>query len=183
MSRIKVLLLQDVMNLGHAGEVYKVAGGYARNFLMPRGMAVLATAGAMKQAEEVKQAGIRRRAQEKANAEAQAQIIRGKQLLFHANAGENDRLYGSVTAADIAERLAAEVGFEVDRRKIIMDGALRELGKYALELRLMSDVSAPFVVGVGREGETFADVEARAARREAAVMAQEGQEAETTAAE
>jgi large subunit ribosomal protein L9 len=182
MGRIKVLLIQDVQNLGHAGEVYRVAGGYARNFLMPRGMAVLATAGAMKQADEVKQAGVRRRAQEKANAEAQAQVIRGKKLLFHANAGENDRLYGSVTAADIAERLAAEVGFEVDRRKIVMDGALRDLGKYAIELRLMSDVVAPFVVGVGREGETWSEVDGRAARKEAAAMVQEGQEAENTAA-
>lgn len=180
MSRIKVLLIQDVQNLGNAGEVYRVAGGYARNFLMPRGMAVLATAGAMKQADEVKQSGIRRRAQEKANAEAQATVIRGKKLLFHANAGDNDRLYGSVTAADIAERLAAEVGFEVDRRKIVMDGALRELGKYALELRLMSDVLAPFVVGVGREGEGWAEVDARAALKEAAVMVKEGQEAQNT---
>ena len=182
MSRIKVLLIQDVQNLGNAGEVYRVAGGYARNFLMPRGMAVLATAGAMKQAEEVKQSGIRRRAQEKANAEAQALVIRGKKLLFHANAGDNDRLYGSVTAADIAERLAAEVGFEVDRRKIVIEGALRELGKYNIELRLMADVLAPFVVGVGREGEGWSEVDARAALKAAAVMVQEGQEAESTTA-
>lgn len=183
MARIKVLLLQDVQNLGQAGEVYRVAGGYARNYLMPRGMAVLATAGAMKQAEEVRQAGIRRRAQERANAEAQAQIIRGKKLLFHANAGENQRLYGSVTAAEIASRLAEEVGFDVDRRKLVMDGALRELGKYEIELRLMADVAAPFIVGVGREGEGWEDIDARAARKEAATMVQEGQEAETTAAE
>lgn len=183
MGRIKVLLIQDVMNLGQAGEVYRVAGGYARNYLMPRGMAVLATSGAMKQADDVKQAGIRRRAQEKANAEAQAQVIRGKKLLFHANAGENDRLYGSVTAADIAERLSTEVGFDVDRRRIVMDGALRELGKYGIELRLMADVVAPFTVAVGREGEGWDEVEARAARKEAAVMVQEGQEVETTAAE
>ncbi len=183
MARIKVLLLQDVVNLGNAGEVYRVAGGYARNFLMPRGMAVLATAGAMRQADEVKQAGIRRRAVEKANFEAQAALIRGKQLLFNANAGENDRLYGSVTAADIAEKLSADAGFEVDRRKIVMDGSLRELGVYNIELRLMSDVVAPFTVAVAREGESFADAEARAARKAAAAMAQEGQEAETTAAE
>src|SRR4051812_18200590 len=105
MSRIKVLLIQDVTGLGTAGNVYNVAGGYARNFLMPRGMALLATKGALKQAEEIKQAGIRRRAQERANADAQAQMINGKRLIFTANAGDNDRLYGSVTSADIAEKL------------------------------------------------------------------------------
>ena len=114
MSRMKVLLVKDVPELGEAGEVYAVAGGYARNYLMPRGMAVLATKGALKQADEIKQAGIRRRAQERSNAEAQATMISGKRLLFAANAGENDRLYGSVTAADIAGQLAEAVGFDVE---------------------------------------------------------------------
>ncbi|GIV69234.1 MAG: hypothetical protein KatS3mg048_2096 [Caldilinea sp.] len=114
MARVKVLLVKDVPELGNAGEVYSVAGGYARNYLMPRGLAVLATRGALKQAEEIKAAALRRRARERANAEAQAQMIMGKRLLFTANAGENDRLYGSITTADIAEKLSQELGFEVD---------------------------------------------------------------------
>ncbi|OUC08089.1 50S ribosomal protein L9, partial [Litorilinea aerophila] len=103
---MKVILTQDVPDLGLAGEVHSVAGGYARNYLMPRGLAILATKGALKQAEEIRQAGIRRRARERANAEAQAEVIRQQRLLFEARAGENDRLYGSVTSADIAEKLA-----------------------------------------------------------------------------
>lgn len=173
MARMKVLLTQDVPELGHAGEVYRVAGGYARNYLMPRGMAVMATAGAMKQADEIKQSGIRRRAQEKANAEAQASMVAGRRILFTANAGENERLYGSVTSADIAEKLSAEVGFEVDRRRIMLDHAIRDLGLYNVDLRFMQDVAGTFQVAVVREGETWADAESRQARKAASQMAQE----------
>lgn len=155
MARVKVLLMQDVANLGHAGELYKVAGGFARNYLMPRGMAVLATQGAMKQAEVIKQAGVRRRAKEMANAQAQADLIKGKRLLFAANAGENNRLYGSITASDIAEKLTETVGFNVDRRRILLDQPIRELGVFPVTIRLMSDVSAEFLVGVAREKEDF----------------------------
>ena len=181
MARMKVLLTQDVPELGLAGEIYAVAGGYARNYLMPRGLAVLATKGALKQAEEIKQAGIRRRAKERASAEAQAQVINGKKLLFAANAGENNRLYGSVTSADIGERLSEVVGFEVDRRRIQLDQGLRELGIYELAVRLMPEVSANFTVAVVREGEDWAAADARAAAQAAAAKAEE--EAETEEAE
>jgi large subunit ribosomal protein L9 len=164
MSRMKVLLTQDVPNLGLAGEIHTVAGGYARNYLMPRGMVVLATKGALKQAEEIRQAGIRRRARERANAEAQAQVIADRKLLFAVRAGENNRLYGSITSADIAEELSKAVEFEVDRRRIQLDQPLRELGLYDIELRLMADVVAKFKVAVVREGETWEDAEARAAQ-------------------
>lgn len=173
MARMKVLLLQDVAELGQAGEVYRVAGGYARNYLMPRGLATVATAGALKQADVIKQVGIRRRAQEKANAEAQAALIMGRKLLFTANAGENDRLYGSITTADISEKLAAEVEFEVDRRRIQLDAPIRDLGLYTVEIRLMQDVAAQFDVAVVREGEVWRDAEERKAKKAAAAMAQE----------
>lgn len=162
MARVKVLLLKDVAELGHAGDVYAVAGGYARNYLMPRGLAVLATRGAMKQAEEIKSAAMRRRARERANAEAQAQMIGGKKLLFAANAGENDRLYGSVTTSDIAEKLTAAVGFDIDRRRIELDHGLRDLGIHDITIRLMPEVTAKFQVAVVREGEDWAAAEARA---------------------
>ena len=167
MARMKVLLMKDVPDLGEAGEVYAVAGGYARNYLMPRGMAVLATKGALKQAEEIKSAGIRRRAQERSNAEAQAVMIGDKRLLFAANAGENDRLYGSVTVADIAEQLAAAVGFSVDRRRIQLEHGLRDLGIHDVTIRLMPDVSATFKVAVVREGEDWAAAEKRQAAKAA----------------
>jgi large subunit ribosomal protein L9 len=164
---MKVLLVKDVADLGEAGEVYAVAGGYARNYLMPRGMAVLATKGALKQADEIKQVGIRRRAQERSNAEAQATMIGGKRLLFAANAGENDRLYGSVTAADIAEQLAAAVGFDVDRRRIQIEHGLRDLGIHDVSIRLLPDIAATFKVAVVRDGEDWAAAEKRQAAKAA----------------
>lgn len=161
MARMKVLLIKDVPELGTAGEVYAVAGGYARNYLMPRRMAVLATKGALKQAEEIKQAALRTRARERANAEAQAEMIKGKKLLFTANAGDNNRLYGSVTAAEIAERLAEACGFEVDRRRIELEHPIRELGVFDLSIRLMPEVHSTFKVGVVRDGEDWSAAEAR----------------------
>lgn len=180
MARVNVLLTQDVPELGLAGEIYAVAGGYARNYLMPRGYAILATKGAQKQADDIKQAGIRRRAQMRASAEAQAQVISGRRLLFMANAGENDRLYGSVTATDIAEQLEEQVGFEIDRRKLLLGQSLRDLGIYDLVVRLMPEVDATFQVAVVREEETWADAEARV---QAKVEAEEQAVAEAAAAE
>jgi large subunit ribosomal protein L9 len=175
MTRTKVLLTQDVPHLGQAGNVFSVAAGYARNFLMPRGMAVLATKGALKQAEMIKQTALRRRAQERANAEAQAQVIGQQRLLFFANAGENDRLYGSVTSNDIADKLTEAVGFPVDRRRILLEHPIRELGVFPIEIRLMSEVSATFTVGVAREGEDWATVQARQAAKNAAQAGPEGE--------
>ena len=171
MARVKILLTKDVPEVGQAGNVFSVAGGYARNYLMPRGLAVLATRGAMKQADEIKTAATRRRARERANAEAQAQVISGTKLLFTANAGENDRLYGSVTATDIAEKLSAVVGFEVDRRRIDIEHAIRDLGIHDLSIRLMPEVAATFKVAVVREGENWNAAEARAAAKAAAAAA------------
>ncbi len=181
MARTKVLLLQDVPNLGLAGDVFSVAAGYARNYLMPRGLAVLATKGALKQADMVKQAALRRRAQERANAEAQAQLINQQRLLFVANAGDNDRLYGSITAQDIADRLAEAVGFEVDRRRIVLEHPLRELGIYSLQLRLLTDVVATFTVGIVREGEDWAEAEARQAAKSTPAPAEEAEATEAEA--
>lgn len=188
MARMKVLLTQDVPELGLAGEVYTVAGGYARNYLMPRGYAVVATKGALRQAEEIRQAGIRRRAQERANAEAQAQVIAGQRLLFTANAGENERLYGSVTAAEISERLSEACGFEIDRRRLLLDHPIRQLGTYDLVMRLMADVTPAFTVAVVREGEGWQEAEARVAAAAAAAAAEAAaeraeQEAAAAAAE
>ena len=163
MSRMKVLLTQDVADLGLAGEIHTVAGGYARNYLMPRGLGVLATKSAMKQAEDIRQAGMRRRARERANAEAQAAMIANRKLLFGARAGENNRLYGSITSADVAEELSKAVDFEIDRRRIQLE-PLRDLGIYDVEIRLMTDVTAKFQVAVVREGEKWADAEKRAAQ-------------------
>jgi large subunit ribosomal protein L9 len=177
MARTKILLTEDVMDLGEAGDVRVVAGGYARNYLFPRGFAVLATKGALKQAEEIRRAGMLRRAQLRAHAESQAEVIRGMKLLFEAKAGDTDRLYGSVTSAEIAERLSELAGFEVDRRGLQLEHPIRDLGIYELTLRFMADVSAEFLVAAAREGETWTDAEKRAAVKAAAEAAKAAEEA------
>lgn len=171
MARMKVLLTEDIPSLGLAGEVHSVARGYARNYLIPRREAIVATKGALKQAEEIRQTAVRKRAQELSNAEAQAQVLNGQQLLFEVRAGDNDRLYGSITTAEIAERLTEAVAFEVDRRRIMLGAPVRELGLYDLTIRLMPEVEATFAVAAVREGESWADAEQREKDREAAAQA------------
>jgi large subunit ribosomal protein L9 len=180
MARTKVLLTQDVMDLGEAGDVRVVAGGYARNYLFPRGMAVLATRGALKQAEEIRRAGMIRRAQERKHAESQAALVQDKKLLFEAKAGETDRLYGSVTSADIADRIMDDTGIEIDRRRIQLEHPIRDLGIYNLTIRFMAEVSADFQVAVVREGESWEDAEAREAAKAKAEEAEAAEEGETT---
>ncbi len=175
MARTKVLLIEDVPNLGLTGEIHTVAGGYARNYLLPRSMAMIATKGAQKQAEEIKQAGIRRRAQQRSDAEAQANVINEQRLLFAVRAGDNDRLYGSITSGDIADQLEEKVGFEVDRRRIQLGAALRDLGIHEIDIQLMPEVKATFLVALVREEETWADAEARAQQIEADAQAEADQ--------
>ncbi len=177
MARMKVLLTEDIPSLGLAGEVHTVARGYARNYLLPRREAILATKGALKQAEDIRQAAIRKRAQERSNADAQAEVLNRQQLLFNVRAGENDRLYGSITTSDIAERLEETVEFEVDRRRIVLNQPIRELGLYDVTIRLMAEVEATFAVAVVRDGESWADAEQRERDREAAAQAEAEEEA------
>ncbi len=177
MARMKILLTEDVPSLGLAGEVHTVARGYARNYLIPRREAIIATRGALKQAEDIRQAAIRKRAQERSNADAQAVVLSGQQLLFNVRAGENDRLYGSITTSDIAESLEETVQFEVDRRRIVLNQPIRELGLYDVTMRLMTEVEATFAVAVVREGEGWADAEQRERDREAAAQAEAEEEA------
>ncbi|MDE0078147.1 MAG: 50S ribosomal protein L9 [Caldilineaceae bacterium] len=177
MARMKVLLTEDIPSLGLAGEVHTVARGYARNYLLPRREAILATKGALKQAEDIRQAAIRKRAQERSNADAQAEVLAGQQLLFNVRAGENDRLYGSITTSDISTRLEDAVEFEVDRRRIALNQPIRELGLYDVTIRLMAEVEATFIVAVVREGESWADAEQREQDREAAAQVEAEAEA------
>lgn len=177
MARMKVLLTEDIPTLGLAGEVHTVAGGYARNYLIPRREAILATKGALKQAEDIRQSAIRKRAQERSNADAQAEVLNGLQLLFNVRAGENDRLYGSITTSDIAEQIEETVEFEVDRRRILLNQPIRDLGLYDVTVRLMAEVEAAFAVAVVREGEGWEDAEQRERDREAAALAEAEAEA------
>lgn len=152
-SKMKVLLVQNVEKLGSAGEVKEVSGGYGRNYLIPKGLAVLASRGQVKQAEE-RIAAVRKREQAaRRDAEALAARITGQTLRFTARVGELDRLYGSVTTADIAERLGRQIGIEVDRRKIDLDEPIKRIGIYPIKVRVASELEPLITVVVeGEEG-------------------------------
>lgn len=155
---MEVLLLEDVANVGQTGEVHKVAPGYARNYLIPRGLAVPATPGARKQAEQVKRQAEKRRAAELASAQALAARIESTALRFEVKVGETGRLYGSVTAGDIAEALAEKLEVEIDRRKVELHEPIKALGNYVVPVRLMGEVVPNVTVEVvGEHGETAAD--------------------------
>jgi large subunit ribosomal protein L9 len=148
---MEVLLLKDVEQLGEAGEIKRVANGYARNFLIPRGLAVIATPGAVKQVEVQLETEARRQAKELDEAQALAQALDGRTVTFQARAGESDRLYGSITNANIADALSEQVEQEVDRRKIEMDEPLKELGTHAVTIRLAPGAEAKVTVVIERE--------------------------------
>ncbi|MFW5940239.1 MAG: 50S ribosomal protein L9 [Chloroflexota bacterium] len=147
---MKVLLNEDVDNLGYAGEVHDVADGYGRNYLLPRGLAVLATPGVLKQAAAWRAKAEARRAERRALHEELTEKINETHLVFRAKAGESGRLYGSVTMIDVADRLNEELGTEIDRRKFDSD-SLRELGEHRVTIHLDRDFHPQLLVYVHPE--------------------------------
>ena len=143
---MKVLLLRDHDKLGKAGDVKNVADGYARNFLLPRGLAAIATGGALKQAETIRKAEEKRRAKLFAEAQAVANQLTGTTLTFHALAGETGKLYGSITAHDITQAIQREKGIEVDKRKVELREPLRTLGTHTVPIRLAADLAPEVTV-------------------------------------
>jgi large subunit ribosomal protein L9 len=151
---MKVLLVKDVYKLGRAGEIKKVADGFGRNFLIPQGLAVLATAGAMKQIERIKsQAEIRRNAQNN-ELKGLADQIQEVTLSFPAKAGETGKLYGSITTQDIATALTEQVRFEVKRQQVDIQ-PIRTLGEFTAHVRLTMDLVPEIKIIVYREGESL----------------------------
>jgi large subunit ribosomal protein L9 len=148
---MQVLLLKDVDQLGKAGDVKRVADGYARNYLIPQGLAAMATPGAIKQAERERSAAVQRAAKELSEAQTLALALDGMAVTFQARAGEADRLYGSITNVNIAEALSEKVGQEVDRRKIALEEPLKELGTHAITIRLAPEAEAKVTVVIERE--------------------------------
>lgn len=147
-KKMKVLLLRDVEHLGKAGEIKDVSGGFGRNYLLPKGFAVLATKGHIKQAEERLAAQRRRAEAARREAEALAAKLSALTLTFTAKVGEQDRLYGSVTNADIAAKLREEVGIEIDRRKIMLEDPIKRTGEYEVPVELASGITATLKVVV-----------------------------------
>jgi large subunit ribosomal protein L9 len=133
---VKVLLNQDVAGLGRAGETKDVADGYARNFLLPRGMATIASEGALKQAAERKDVAQKREAKKKAEVGTLATTLNQTQVVFKAKVGEQHRLYGSITAADVAEQISRQIGHAIDKRHVELGEPIRHLGTYKVPVRL-----------------------------------------------
>jgi len=147
---MEVILREDVPKLGHRGDIVVVKEGYARNFLLPKKLALEATAANRKQIEEMKAAAVRRRTEEKGGAEQLAAQLGELVLTIPAKAGESDQLFGSVTAMDVAAALEAR-GFQIDKRKVELDAPLKTLGEYKVPVRLHPDVAAAVQVNVVRE--------------------------------
>jgi len=158
---MKVLLLKDVYKLGHAGDVKKVADGYGRNYLLPQRMAVLATPGALKQAETLRQNAAITRAKLNAELGGVAEKLNALTLAFAVKAGETGKLYGSITPAHIADEIKRVSGLEVDRRNVGHQ-PLRELGEYKVQVRLTADLVPSVKVILHREGEALKTAAAEA---------------------
>jgi large subunit ribosomal protein L9 len=148
---MEVILREYVENLGHRGEIVKVADGYARNYLLPRKLALLATEGNRKWIERERDKFEAREAEERKIAEAIAERMANVELVIARKVGETEALYGSVTAADIAAGLAAK-GFDVDRRKLVLVEAIKLLGEFDVPVKLHRDVTASVKVKVIAEG-------------------------------
>ena len=134
--------------LGRAGDVKKVANGFGRNYLLPQGLAVLATPGALKQAETIRKSAEKHRAREMEDAQAISNQLAGIELLFERRAGETGKLYGSVTSGDIATAIQERTGIELDKRKVALPEPIRNLGKQEVVIKLMIDLSTTIGVEV-----------------------------------
>lgn len=148
---MKVQLIQDVAGVGKAGEIKKVADGYGRNYLIPRGLAVLARPGLVQQAEERRRAQERKGARRAVEVQALAQQMAQLTLSFKVKAGEQDKLYGSITRSDIVEELEKQLGQELDRRKVLLDQSIKRLGSHQVAIKLASGITAEVTVLVERE--------------------------------
>ncbi|MGE5569850.1 MAG: 50S ribosomal protein L9 [Rhodospirillales bacterium] len=149
---MEVILREDIEKLGSRGQIVKVADGYARNFLLPRRLAVVATEANKKIVEQERQAHLRREAKEKAAAEELAKMMAGTVLTIAQKAGEQEQLFGSVTAKDISEALAQQ-GYQVDRRKVHLEDPIKQLGEFKVPIRLHREVTVEITVQVVPEAE------------------------------
>ena len=151
---MKVLLIKDVYKLGRAGDIKKVADGYGRNFLIPQGLATLATAGALKQIERIRSQAEVRRTELNSELKDLAAQVNGITLIFDAKAGETGKLYGSITTQDVAAAIQEKTRFEVKKQQIDMQ-PIRNLGEFKAHVRLTMDLVPEVKIIVHREGEVL----------------------------
>ena len=148
---MKIVLREDVDTLGRKGDLVEVADGYARNYLVPRGIAMKATKGVVAQAESMRRSREVKETRDRDAAQAIAAQLGSKALEVKARAGEGGKLFGSVTTADIADAIQAQTGIEIDRRKVDLADPIRELGDADITVKLHTDVSVAVVVHVVAE--------------------------------
>lgn len=145
---MKVILKQDVENLGDAGEIVEVADGYANNYLVPRRLAMRATKGAIVDAEAIARSRRKREARNLAEADEQRRVLERRPVTVQAKAGEDGTLYGSIGSTAIANAVGSQLGVQVDRRKIELDRPLKQLGTHEVTVRIHRDVTAVLHVEV-----------------------------------
>lgn len=177
---MKILLIKDVFKLGRAGDIKKVADGYGRNYLMPQGLAILATPGAIKQADRIRLKAAERREAMNSELGGLAEQIAGLRLLFPAKAGETDKLYGSITNQQIADAIEEATSFKIKRQQLEVQ-PIRNLGEHTVAARLTMDLVPELTVVVYREGEAVPGSKEALEAEEAAVEA--AKEAEVAALE
>ena len=148
---MKVILQKPVEKLGDPGDVVEVAAGYARNYLVPHGLAVRAEKGALKHADNLKRAHASHQSKEKVEFEALASSLIASKVSIAARAGEEGKLFGSVTAADVSEAIAAQTGIQVDRKNVHLDEPIRSLGTHDVRVHLFPEVEPVLTVEVTAE--------------------------------
>jgi large subunit ribosomal protein L9 len=173
MASTTVLLREDIETLGGRGEIVKVKAGYARNYLLPQGLATLATKGNLRQIEGEREALLKKAAIEKATADAQKEQMGDIRLEFERKAGEGGTLFGSVTSMDIAAALQGQ-GYEIDRRRIVLREPIKETGEYTVKVKLHREVTLDVPVTVTPEGGEI--VEAKPEKKARKAKADEGEE-------
>jgi len=147
---IQVILQEDIEKLGHRGDVVDVKPGYARNYLLPRNLAIEATAGNMKALERIRTSLAKKTATEMEAAKKQAELLNGVSLSFKRKTGENDQMFGSVTSGDIADALEAQ-GFKVDKRQVQLAEPIKTVGEHAVTIKVFRDVTADIKTNVEKE--------------------------------
>jgi len=148
-----VILKKDVQGTGKAGEVVKVSDGFARNMLIPRGLALEATEGNVRSLEKQRELQQRKAAESKAAAEARAAELADRKVVIKSRAGEGGKLFGSITSKDVAEAMNEQLGMNIDKKKIDMDGPIKQLGTFEVTVKLYSEVKGKIKVEVTDQGD------------------------------
>jgi large subunit ribosomal protein L9 len=149
---MQIILQEDIDKLGHRGDVVTVKPGYARNFLLPRKLAIEATSGNLKAIERIRTSLAKKTATELDAAHKQAELLNGVSLTFKRKTGENDQMFGSVTSADIAEALGAQ-GFKIDKRQAQLGESIKTIGEQQVTIKVFRDVTAQIKVSVEKEAQ------------------------------